>query len=220
VLHGEGWEPGVIGIVASRVVELTHRPTFMIAVTADGGLRVGKGSGRSVPGFDLHAALTSCGDLLEKFGGHKAAAGLTIAPENIGAFAERFDAAAAAALSEEQLQPELRPDLELPIDAATQELAEALRFLEPFGMGNSGPVFLSRGVPVRGGARSIGTDGIKLELEAGRGPREAIGWGLASRAASLPRDARVDLVYRLEVNEFRNTRTLQANLLDLRPSDG
>ncbi len=219
VLHGEGWEPGVIGIVASRVVELTHRPTFMIAVTADGGARVGKGSGRSVPGFDLHAALTACGDLLEKFGGHKAAAGLTIAPENIGAFAERFNAAAAEALQEEQLHPELRPDLELPIDDADATLLAALRFLEPFGMGNPGPVFLSRGVPLRGGPRRVGSDGLKLELDCTRGPREALGWGLAARAAELPRDGRVDLVYRLEMNEFRNARTLQANILDFRSSE-
>jgi single-stranded-DNA-specific exonuclease len=192
VLHGEGWEPGVIGIVASRVVELTHRPTFLIAVTNDGGVRVGKGSGRSIPGFDLHAALTSCGDLLERFGGHRAAAGLTIAPSSIGEFAERFDAAAAAALSEEQLIPELKPDLELPIDAADEALL--------------------------GGPRKIGSDGLKLEVASERGPREAVGWSLAARAAEIGRDAQVDLVYRLEMNEYRNARTLQANILDVRPT--
>lgn len=220
VLHGEGWEPGVIGIVASRIVELTHRPTFMIAVTSDGGLRVGKGSGRSIPGFDLHAALTACGDLLQKYGGHRAAAGLTIDPAQIEAFAERFDAAAAAALTDEQLVPELKPDLELPIHAADESLLGAIRFLEPFGMGNAGPLLLSRGVPLRGGARKIGTDGLKLEVASERGPREAVGWGLAGRAGEIGRDARVDLVYRLEMNEFRNARTLQANIVDLRPSTG
>lgn len=219
VLHGDGWEPGVIGIVASRVVELTHRPTFMIAVGTDGGARIGKGSGRSIPGFDLHAALTSCGDLLMKYGGHRAAAGLTIAAENIEAFAERFDQAAASALSEEQLVPELKPDLELPIAQADESLLDALRFLEPFGMGNPGPVLLSRGVPVKGGARSVGSDGLKLEFAGDRGPREAIGWGMASRAADVPRDGKVDIVYRLEMNEFRNARTLQANILDLRRSN-
>ncbi|WKW12423.1 single-stranded-DNA-specific exonuclease RecJ [Pseudogemmatithrix spongiicola] len=220
VLHGEGWEPGVIGIVASRIVEITHRPTFMIAVNADGGVRVGKGSGRSVPGFDLHAALTACGDLLEKYGGHRAAAGLTIAADRIEEFAARFDQAAAAALTEDQLHPELRPDLEMRIDDADVTLLEALRFLEPFGMGNPGPVLLSRGVQLKGGARSVGSDGLKLELKSDGGPREAIGWGMAHRAAALGRDARVDMVYRLEMNEFRNARTLQANILDLRPSDG
>jgi single-stranded-DNA-specific exonuclease len=97
-------------------------------------------------------------------------------------------------------------------------LLGAIRFLEPFGMGNSGPVLLSRGVPLRGGPRKIGTDGLKLEVASDGGPREAVGWGLAARAAEIARDARVDLVYRLEMNEFRNARTLQANILDLRPS--
>ncbi len=218
VLHGEGWEPGVIGIVASRVVEMTHRPTFMIAVGTDGGVRIGKGSGRSIPGFDLHAALTACGDLLQKYGGHKAAAGLTIDANRIAEFAERFNAVAAAALTDEQLIPELRPDLELPIDAANEALLGAIRFMEPFGIGNAGPVLLSRGVPLRGGARKVGSDGLKLEFITEGGPREALGWGMAARSAEIPRDGTVDVVYRLEMNEFRGARTLQASLLDLRPS--
>jgi single-stranded-DNA-specific exonuclease len=218
VLWGEGWEPGVIGIVASRVVEMTHRPTFMIAVHHDGTQLIGKGSGRSVPGFDLHAALTACGDLLEKYGGHKAAAGLTIKPENIPAFAERFNAAAAAALTEDQLTPELRPDLELPLGAADEALLSAIRFLEPFGIGNAGPVLLSRGVALRGGVKKIGSDGLKLEFATEVGPREAVGWGMASRASEITKDCAIDMVYRLEVNEFRGNRTLQAALLDMRPT--
>lgn len=218
VLHGENWEPGVIGIVASRVVELTHRPTFLIAVTQDGGVRLGKGSGRSIPGFDLHAALTACGDLLVKYGGHRAAAGLTIEPGRIGEFAERFDAAAASALTDEQLVPEHRADLELPIGAASAELLAAIRRLEPFGMGNPSPVLLSRGVQLRGGPRKIGADGVKLQLAATSGPQEAVGWGLADRAQSLRRDGLVDLMYRLDLNEYNGTVTLQANLVDLRPS--
>jgi len=216
VLHGEGWEPGVIGIVASRIVELTHRPTFMIAVTHDGTARVGKGSGRSVSGFDLHAALTACGDLLIKYGGHKAAAGLTIAPENIEAFAARFDAEARARLSADDLIPMLRPDLELSIDDANEALLGAMRHLEPFGIGNAGPVLVSRGVRLKGGARKVSTDGLKLEFVTVTGPREAVGWGMYGRAAEVPRDGAVDVVYRLEVNEFRGARTLQANLLDIR----
>jgi single-stranded-DNA-specific exonuclease len=218
VLHGEDWEPGVIGIVASRIVELTHRPTFMIAVTHDGTARVGKGSGRSVSGFDLHAALTACGDLLVKYGGHKAAAGLTIAPENIEAFAERFDAEARARLSADDLIPLLRPDLELRIDQADEALLGVMKHLEPFGMGNAGPVFVSRGVRLKGGARKVSTDGLKLEFVSETGPREAVGWGMYGRAAEVPRDGRLDVVYRLDVNEYRGARTLQANLLDLRVS--
>lgn len=218
VLWGEGWEPGVIGIVASRVVEMTHRPTFMIAIHHDGTQRIGKGSGRSVPGFDLHAALTACGDLLEKYGGHKAAAGLTIKPENIPAFAERFNAAAAAALTEEQLTPQLKPDLEVPLDAADEAFVHALRFLEPFGIGNAGPVLLSRGVPLRGGARKIGSDGLKLEFAGAGELKEAVAWGMAGRASEIVKDGAIDMVYRLEMNEFRGKSTLQAALLDMRPT--
>lgn len=218
VLSGDGWEPGVIGIVASRIVELTHRPAFMIAVTHDGTARVGKGSGRSVSGFDLHAALTACGDLLVKYGGHKAAAGLTIAPENIDAFAERFDAEARARLSDDDLIPMLRPDLELQINQADEALLGVMKRLEPFGMGNAGPVFVSRGVRIKGGARKVSTDGLKLEFVSETGPREAVGWGMYGRAAEVPRDGMLDVVYRLDVNEFRGARTLQANLLDLRVS--
>lgn len=219
VLHGEGWEPGVIGIVASRIVELTHRPTFMIAVAQDDGRAIGKGSGRSIPGFDLHAALVACGDLLEKFGGHRAAAGLTIDAARIPEFAERFDAAARERLSDDLLHPELKPDLELPIEAATETLLGAIRFLEPFGVGNPGPMLVSRGVPIVGGPRRVAADGLKLQIGAAEGPREAIGWGLAARAAEVPRDGRLDLVYRLEMHEYRGSRTLQAQILDLRPSD-
>lgn len=217
VLSGEGWEPGVIGIVASRIVELTHRPTFLIAVADDGRTRVGKGSGRSVPGFDLHAALSACGDLLVKFGGHRAAAGLTIDPDRIPEFAARFDAAVRASISEDLLTPELRPDLELEIEAADLALVDALRFLEPFGMGNPAPVLVSRGVKLRGGPRTVGTDGLKLEFETASGPREAVGWGMAPRRGEIVRDGLLDVVYRLELNEFRGARTLQANLLDFRP---
>lgn len=220
VLHGEGWEPGVIGIVASRIVELTHRPSFMIAVTHDGTAAVGKGSGRSVPGFDLHAALTACGDLLVKFGGHRAAAGLTIEPARIPEFVARFDAAVRASITDDLLTPELRPDLELPIHDADHPLVEALRFLEPFGMGNPAPVMVSRGVKLRGGARTVGADGLKLAFETSTGPREAVGWGMAARKGEIVRDGVLDVVYRLELNEFRGERTLQANLLDFRAVAG
>ncbi len=220
VLHGEGWEPGVIGIVASRIVELTHRPTFMIAVTHDGQAAVGKGSGRSVPGFDLHAALTACGDLLIKFGGHRAAAGLTIDPARIPEFAARFDAAVRASITDDLLTPELRPDLELDIHEADEALVDALRFLEPFGMGNPGPVLVSRGVKLRGGPRTVGADGLKLAFDTPTGPQEAVGWGMAARKAEIKRDGALDVVYRLEMNEFRGARTLQASLLDFRPVGG
>jgi single-stranded-DNA-specific exonuclease len=214
VLHSTDWHAGVIGIVASRVVESTGRPTMMIAVQ-DG---VGKGSGRSTGKFDLHAALGGCADLLVKHGGHRAAAGLTIEAARIPEFAARFNEIARAKLTRDDLVPELRTDLELPIEEADESLERALRFLEPFGVGNPGPVLVSRGVKVHGGPRRVGTDGLKLALATPRGALEAVAWGMAHRAGEFGRDATIDIAYRLEMNEYRGARTLQATLLDIRPA--
>lgn len=212
VLDSETWHPGVIGIVASRIVEQTGRPAFMIAVEQG----VGKGSGRSIGPFDLHAALQACGDLLVKYGGHRAAAGLTVEAARIPAFAERFNAVARERLTADDLVPRLRTDLELPLDEADEALERAMRHLEPFGVGNPGPVFVARGVRIGAPVRRIGTDGVKLALTTARGPMDAVGWGLAARAGELTRGAVVDIAYRLDVNEYQGTRTLQAVLQDFR----
>ncbi|MEX2181667.1 MAG: single-stranded-DNA-specific exonuclease RecJ [Gemmatimonadaceae bacterium] len=215
VLHSPAWHAGVIGIVASRVVELTNRPTMLIAVN-DG---VGKGSGRSIPKFDLHAALGGCADLLTKHGGHRAAAGLTIDVAQIPAFGERFNRIASERLTPDDLVPELRTDLELPIDEADEAFERALRHLEPFGVGNPGPVLVSRGVSLAGGARRVGPEGLKVRLVTAGGTLEAVGWSLAPRAAELAGERRFDIAYKLEMNEYQGKRTLQATLLDVRPTD-
>jgi single-stranded-DNA-specific exonuclease len=218
VLHGRQWHPGVIGIVASRVVEQTGRPAVLIAVQ-DG---IGKGSGRSIPAFDLHAALQDCHDLLIKHGGHKAAAGLTIEERHLEAFVERFNAVARARLTADDLIPELRVDLELPIDDATDELEKLLRHIEPCGIGNPGPVFSARGVQIVGGPDRIGADGVKVRIATARGPMEAVGWGLAHRATELAaaRRGTVEIAYKLDRNEYRNQSTLQAQILDFRAETG
>jgi len=214
VLDSTEWHAGVIGIVASRVVERTGRPAMMIAVQ-DG---VGKGSGRSISAFDLHEALQACTDLLVKHGGHRAAAGLTIEPARIGAFAERFNAVARERLTPEDLVPELRTDLELPLDAADESLERALRHLEPFGVGNPGPVFVARGVRIVGGPRKVGADGLKMQLGTSRGAIDGVGWGLAARAGEIRSGDVVDIAYKLDVNEYQGARTLQAVLQDFRRS--
>jgi single-stranded-DNA-specific exonuclease len=214
VLDSTDWHPGVIGIVASRVVERVHRPTMLIAVQ-DG---VGKGSGRSIGALDLHAALTRCSDLLVKYGGHRAAAGLTIEADRIPEFAARFDAVAHELLAPEDLVPELRTDLEVPLHEADEELERALRHLEPFGVGNPGPVFVARDVRVASNPRRIGTDGVKVALESGRGTVDGVGWGLAARSGELRAGERIDIAYRLDVNEYQGRRTLQADLRDFRPA--
>ena len=213
-LADEAWHPGVIGIVASRVVEQTGRPTFLVAV--QGG--VGKGSGRSIPAFDLHAALGECGDLLLKFGGHKAAAGFSIAPEHMHAFSERFNGVARARLTADDLLKVVHVDLELGVADATADLERLLRHFEPFGVGNPGPVFGARGVRLASSATKIGTDGVKCLVETPAGPVEAVGWGLAPRANGLVRGNAVDLAYRLERNSFRGQDKLQFAIIDFRPA--
>jgi single-stranded-DNA-specific exonuclease len=212
VLDSTGWHPGVIGIVASRVVERTGRPAMMIAVQ-DG---VGKGSGRSIGAFDLHDALNRCDDLLVKHGGHRAAAGLTIEAARIPEFAARFNEVARELLKAEDLVPRLRTDLELPLDEADEAFEKALRHLEPFGVGNPGPVFIARGVRVASGVRKIGTDGVKFALETSRGPLDSVGWGLAARAGELRAGVELDVAYKIDVNEYQGRKTLQAVLQDFR----
>src|SRR5205085_5808305 len=134
--------------------------------------------------------------------GHRAAAGITIDAAKLPAFAERFNAVARARLTREDLVPELRVDLELPIDEASDDLESLLRHFEPFGVGNPAPVLVSRGVRLAGRPRLVGSDGLKLALDCVRGPNEAIGWSLASRAASLEGAHAVDIAYRLERDEY------------------
>lgn len=217
VLAGEGWHPGVIGIVASRVVEQTGRPAVLIAVQ-DG---IGKGSGRSIPAFDLHAALQNCDDLLLRHGGHKAAAGLTIEAGRLEAFTARFNDVARAQLTPDDLVPEIRIDVPLALDDATAAMEELLRYMEPCGIGNPGPVFSARGVKLLGGPDRIGGDGVKVRLATAAGPLEAVGWGLAHRAHELSRarDGTMEIAFKLGRNEYRNQSTLQASLVDFRAED-
>ena len=214
VLHGEQWHAGVIGIVASRVVEQTGRPAVLIAVQ-DG---IGKGSGRSIPAFDLHGALAACDDLLIKHGGHKAAAGLTIEARQLDAFTQRFNDVARECLTSDDLVPQIKVDLELPLDDATDDLEKLLRHMEPCGIGNPGPVFSATGVKVLEGPHRIGTDGVKLRLATSRGPLDAVGWGMAHRVSELvaARGGTLEIAYKLDRNEFRNTSVLQAQVIDFR----
>jgi single-stranded-DNA-specific exonuclease len=211
VLASERWHPGVIGIVASRIVEETGRPTLLIALQ-DGE---GKGSGRSISAFHLHEALGACRDLLVRFGGHRAAAGVTIAADQVPAFAARFNEVARERLTADDLVREVRVDLELPVDEAGEELELLLRHFEPFGVGNAAPLLVSRGVPLAGAPRVVGQDALKLRLRCGAGELEAIGWGLGRLAGELDASLPVDVAYRLERDEYRGASRLVAKLVDV-----
>ncbi|MGH7525659.1 MAG: single-stranded-DNA-specific exonuclease RecJ [Gemmatimonadales bacterium] len=214
VLAADGWHPGVVGIVASRVVERYGRPTFLIAFDGE----IGKGSGRSISRFNLHAALLACGDLLERYGGHHMAAGLTIRKQNLEAFRERFGDLARETLSPEDLGPEQRVDLEVGLQQLTPELERLCRHLEPCGAGNPSPVFGVRGVRFTGRMR-VGQGHLKGTLDDGRTRLSAIGFQWADRVPWLGDDL-VDAAFRLESNEWNGHSTLQARLCALSPHSG
>jgi single-stranded-DNA-specific exonuclease len=216
VLAADDWHAGVIGIVASRLVERYGRPAFMIAFDADEP-GIGKGSGRSISRFHLRDALDACGDLLERFGGHHMAAGLTIRRDRVEAFRERFVAEANRVLRPEDLAPEQRVDLELQLSEVTDDLEQLCRALEPCGSENPGPVFSVRGVRMEG-ARVVGRSHLKATLRAGSHALDSIGFGLAERAPAGP--GPVDVAFKLERNEFQGRDTLQARMVAVVPSAG
>jgi len=213
VVSGEGWHPGVVGIVASRVMKRVFRPTIVVAMDGDRG----RGSGRSIPGFHLLSAIRTAGEHLERFGGHKQAAGLDVLRENLPAFREAFGREARSALEGVELRPKLRVELEVTLEEMTQELFKFLEYLGPHGMGNFRPVFLARGVQLDGVAKVVKNTHLKLSMQQNGVRMEGMGWGLAERIppGSL-RDGPLDVAFQLDENEFRGVRTLQAILKDIR----
>jgi single-stranded-DNA-specific exonuclease len=212
VLAEQGWHPGVIGIVASRVVEEFGRPTMLIALEGE----TGKGSGRSISAFDLHGGLSECRELLLRFGGHRSAAGITIAASRVGEFAAQFNAVARSRLTEEDLVPELRIDLEVMLDQVNDDLESLLRHLEPCGMGNPSPLLLTRGLTVAAPPKVVGKDGLKLALADGDRRLSAIGWGMGPRLRDVEEGATIDVAYRLERDIWNGESRLQARLADFR----
>ncbi|MGH7703068.1 MAG: single-stranded-DNA-specific exonuclease RecJ [Gemmatimonadales bacterium] len=219
VLASEEWHPGVVGIVASRVVERYGRPTILIAFDGD----IGKGSGRSISRFDLHQALTECADLLERYGGHHMAAGVTLRRAQLEPFRRRFGEAARRRLRPEDLGPEQRVDLILPLHAITPDLERLCRHLEPCGMGNPSPVFGVRGARFAG-ARRVGGGHLKGTIETGGDRLAAIAFQWADRVPWLGGEPGgepgplVDAAFRLEENDWQGFTSLQARIVALSPA--
>ena len=217
VLAKEGWHPGVIGIVASRLVEEFGRPAILIALEGDTGKGSGRGIPRGDPIFDLHGALGRCSDLLIRYGGHRAAAGITIRRENVAEFATRFNEVAKSMLRPEDLIPEIQIDLEVGIDRVDDKLEKLLRHFEPFGVGNPTPVLVAKNVALSAQPKLVGRDGLRLRLATGSGDIEAIGWGLGHRIAEFDTATPVDIAFRLERDEYRGVSRLQAKIADINP---
>lgn len=211
VVSGEGWHDGVKGIVASRLAQTYGVPALLFTVEEG----IARGSGRSVPGVDLHAAVVRCGDLLERFGGHSAAVGLTMAAERLPEFAGRL-ADAMAVLPAEAFVPERSLDAELPLEALGPELVAELALLEPFGHSNPRPVLASRGVFM--GERSrVGTKAEHLRFTAfdGVAALPAIAFRCRDIEELAERDAAVDLAYELEEDTWRGVRRVRLLVRDV-----
>jgi len=215
VLAADDWHPGVIGIVASRLVERYARPTFLVAWEGD----VGRGSGRSVPGFDLHAALRRVGHCLEKFGGHTMAAGLTVRRDRFEEFRVAFQGVARELLGPDDLVPAQRVDLELPLADLSDDLERLIRHLEPCGMGNPAPVFGVRGARAVG-PRRVGSNHLRFVLDDGSGALPAIGFQVADRVPDDWLTRPLDVAFRLERDDWQGRSTLQARVATIAPSGG
>ena len=212
VLAGEGWHPGVIGIVASRLVEEVCRPVVLVAIDGEEG----KGSGRSIAGFDLHDALTECRDLLVRYGGHRAAAGVTVAASRVPEFAARFNEVARARLTPADLVPEVKVDLDITLSEATVDLEALLRHFEPFGAGNATPVLAASGVRIAAPPRVLRNGHLRLRLAGDGVELDAIGWGMAGLAPRLSTSTPLEVAFRLERDEWNGESRLQARLADVR----
>ncbi len=215
VIAREGWHAGVIGIVASRVVERVHRPTVLVALSG----QEGRGSGRSIPGFDLFEAVRACREHLGRFGGHPQAAGMDISKDSIGAFREAFNAEARRRLEGETLRPAVSPDVEIKLEEATLELAHYLQYMGPFGMGNRTPLFVAKGVRLDGQAKVVGSNHLRLSIKQGGARLSGVGFGLADRIAPESLSAGpLDAVFQLREDHYRGVTRVDARFRDIRPS--
>ena len=213
VLAGHGWHHGVIGIVASKVTDLYFKPTILICL--DEGK--GKGSGRSVPGFDLHDALCKCSEYLDKYGGHEMAVGLSLDEKNVEAFAEKFEKISNEARTSEIVSV-IKIDKELKVKDIDIEKIKELSKLEPVGEANKMPIFIYRNLKINSIRALSEGKHMKLTLKDGNTIINAIGFNLGSVSSDYLIGDKVDVVGVLEINTFNGLDTIQINLRDIRKS--
>lgn len=216
VLFHPEWHKGVIGIVASRLIESHYRPT--IVLTASNGKATG--SARSVKGFDVYEAISACSDLLDQFGGHTYAAGLTMPLDNVEAFRARFEQVVRENLTEEMRVPEEEVDVELPLEEVSDRLLHIVEHMAPYGPHNMRPVLLTRGVVDTGAARIVGDGHLKLSIAASRDPRarryDAIAFRQGHWLEHIKRGEPFSILYTIEANEWQGRSTLQLNIKDIK----
>jgi len=212
VLHQQEWHPGVIGIVASRLVERYYRPTIMMT-TVDG---VAKGSARSVSGFNIHDALKRCENKLIQFGGHRYAAGLTVELDRLDEFREAFKQVAAELLTEELLTPEIRIDAEVQLSDLTPKFIRVLSQFAPFGPENMRPVFAARNVEVLGQPRIVGKNHLRFKVRSNTHVVDAIGFNLGHLLSRVRSGSKVDVAFSLDEGEFAGETVPQLKVRDVK----
>jgi len=215
VLYNKNWSRGVIGIVASRLTETYFRPTVILAETVEG---FASGSARSVPGFNLYDAVNSCSHLLESFGGHMYAAGLTLKTENIDKFTDCFDKFVSEHITEEQLIPRINIDAVIDIDDIDQKFFNILRQFAPFGPGNMQPVFVARDVVDTGKSKLVGKDSthLKISIKQKNMLFNGIAFGMGEKYKLIKNKKSFDLCFTVEENEFMGKTTIQLSVKDIK----
>ena len=216
VLYDPSWHRGVVGIVASRIVEAYNKPTIVFTEGSDGLIT---GSARSLKEFDVHEALEKCADLLEHFGGHKSAAGVSLRKENMRAFLERFEALVREGLGTEEVVPEVEADVEIGFSQITPKFLRILKQFAPFGPENNVPVFISRELVDTGNARIVGSNHLKfnaIPIAERTAPYPAIAFQQGEALNGMRRGERFDLCYQLEENYWRGKTEIQLNVKDIK----
>ncbi len=213
VLASQDWHAGVIGIVASRLVEKYHRPALLVALDKE----TGQGSGRSIPGFSLFEALEACGDWLNSFGGHAMAAGLRMDAKKVPAFADCLEQHAATVLDAGDLVPSIRIDAETALASLTLPVVRELSRLAPFGMGNPRPVFATSGCRLARPPKRMGKRGAHLDLQLSQAGRAVRGvfWRAADQAEAIGRAETLDVAFRVRVNRFRGRESVELDIQDV-----
>lgn len=213
VLDDLNWHPGVIGIVASRIVEQFSKPSILIGLDN----KIGKGSGRSMSGFNLYEAMNKCSDLLEKFGGHEMAAGLTIKEDNIEAFRKKINEIAKVMLQGKELSPELLVDYRLEPADINLQIAKQLKDLEPFGMGNPNPNFVCRNMQVID-KKLVGANNkhLSLNLYDGNNNVKAIAFNMGNLFNVLSSNKKIDIICCMDINVWNNNESVQLVIKDIK----
>lgn len=211
----DGWHPGVVGIVASRIAERLFRPAAVVALEGERG----RGSVRSIPSFDVHAALSRCAEHVERFGGHRQAAGFDVRRDRLPRLRKAFRETAQSVLGEAEPLPELAADLEIGLDEMTRDFHRYLRYLGPFGRGNPEPVFVARSVRFERPPDVTSGGHLRFRMVQGRARLPGVGFGMGSRFSNESLGASpVDVAFRLSDNTFQGHTTVEAKALDIRPA--